>query len=194
MQTRQWWSWQSYCQRQTTLSLFMPSMRRIPATLSLLLPPHVRHSEVPKLSHPVFSLMPFLFPHFLICSFLMVWLSTLVSTIVPFNKFLQIFLAHYSIFPLYYQHLQYSSFSVALMKQIVAVCLLIFYLLHIPLPSFHILVSLPTVPLPSPLSVLFPMVTHSGLRVSWVPGAMDVPGHRITYSTNHGSDVKQVTS
>lgn len=44
------------------------------------------------------------------------------------------------------------------------------------------------------MSVQFPMVTHSMLRVSWVPGANDVPGHRITYSTNHGSDVKQVTS
>ena len=32
------------------------------------------------------------------------------------------------------------------------------------------------------------------VRVSWVPGATDVPGHRITYSTNHGSDVKQVLS
>lgn len=42
------------------------------------------------------------------------------------------------------------------------------------------------------MSVQFPMVTHSMLRVSWVPGANDVPGHRITYSTNHGSDVKQV--
>lgn len=42
------------------------------------------------------------------------------------------------------------------------------------------------------MSVQFPTVTHSMLRVSWVPGANDVPGHRITYSTNHGSDVKQV--
>lgn len=52
---------------------------------------------------------------------------------------------------------------------------------------------LSTVPLPQPVSVQFPVVTHSMLRVSWVPGAVDVPGHRITYSTNHGSDVKQVT-
>ncbi|KAM9829193.1 collagen alpha-1(XX) chain isoform X2 [Syngnathus typhle] len=49
-----------------------------------------------------------------------------------------------------------------------------------------------TFPLPPPASVSFPVVTHSMLRVSWVPGAEDVPGHRITYSTNHGSEVKQV--
>ncbi|XP_061541193.1 collagen alpha-1(XX) chain isoform X1 [Phycodurus eques] len=49
-----------------------------------------------------------------------------------------------------------------------------------------------TFPLPPPVSVHFPVVTHSMLRVSWVPGAEDVPGHRITYSTNHGSEVKQV--
>ncbi|MEQ2183957.1 hypothetical protein GOODEAATRI_003211 [Goodea atripinnis] len=30
------------------------------------------------------------------------------------------------------------------------------------------------------------------IKVSWVPGAVDVPGHRITYSTNHGSDIKQM--
>lgn len=60
------------------------------------------------------------------------------------------------------------------------------------LPPLFILLSLLAVPLPSPVSVHFPMVTHSTLRVSWVPGAVDVPGHRITYSTNHGSDVKQV--
>ncbi|XP_056277924.1 collagen alpha-1(XX) chain isoform X2 [Pseudoliparis swirei] len=49
-----------------------------------------------------------------------------------------------------------------------------------------------TLPLPAPGGLQFPMVTHSLLRVSWVPGAVDVPGHRITYSTNHGSDVQQV--
>lgn len=54
------------------------------------------------------------------------------------------------------------------------------------------LTPLPAVPYPPPVSVHFPMVTHSTLRVSWVPGAVDVPGHRITYSTNHGSDVKRV--
>uniref|UniRef100_A0A3P9I4N0 Uncharacterized protein n=1 Tax=Oryzias latipes TaxID=8090 RepID=A0A3P9I4N0_ORYLA len=47
-----------------------------------------------------------------------------------------------------------------------------------------------TFPLPAPVSIQFPLVTHSGLRVSWVPGALDVPGHRITYSTNHGSDME----
>uniref|UniRef100_A0AAQ6ID77 Solute carrier family 35 member C2 n=1 Tax=Anabas testudineus TaxID=64144 RepID=A0AAQ6ID77_ANATE len=54
------------------------------------------------------------------------------------------------------------------------------------------LTPLPAVPYPPPVSVHFPMVTHSTLRVSWVPGAVDVPGHRITYSTNHGSDVKRI--
>ncbi len=49
------------------------------------------------------------------------------------------------------------------------------------------------VPLPSPLSLQFPMVSHSTLKVTWVPGAVDVPAHRIIYSTNHGSDVKQVS-
>ncbi|XP_057680117.1 collagen alpha-1(XX) chain isoform X3 [Corythoichthys intestinalis] len=49
-----------------------------------------------------------------------------------------------------------------------------------------------TLPLPPPARVHFPVVTHSMLRVSWVPGAVDVPGHRITYSTNHGSEIKQV--
>ncbi len=49
------------------------------------------------------------------------------------------------------------------------------------------------VPLPSPLSLQFPMVSHSTLKVTWVPGAVDVPAHRIVYSTNHGSDVKQVS-
>ncbi|XP_051947748.1 collagen alpha-1(XX) chain [Xyrauchen texanus] len=49
-----------------------------------------------------------------------------------------------------------------------------------------------TFPLPSPLSLQFPMVSHSTLRVTWVPGAVDVPTHRIVYSTNHGSDVKKV--
>uniref|UniRef100_A0A672M526 Collagen alpha-1(XX) chain-like n=1 Tax=Sinocyclocheilus grahami TaxID=75366 RepID=A0A672M526_SINGR len=47
-------------------------------------------------------------------------------------------------------------------------------------------------PLPSPLSLQFPMFSHSTLKITWVPGAVDVPAHRIIYSTNHGSDVKQV--
>ncbi|PWA32888.1 hypothetical protein CCH79_00016431, partial [Gambusia affinis] len=43
-----------------------------------------------------------------------------------------------------------------------------------------------------PVGIHFPIVTHSMVKVSWVPGAVDVPGHRITYSTNHGSDTKQM--
>ncbi|XP_014326962.1 solute carrier family 35 member C2 isoform X1 [Xiphophorus maculatus] len=49
-----------------------------------------------------------------------------------------------------------------------------------------------TLPLPAPVGIHFPIVTHSMIKVSWVPGAVDVPGHRITYSTNHGSDTKQM--
>uniref|UniRef100_A0A3Q1B0V9 Solute carrier family 35 member C2 n=1 Tax=Amphiprion ocellaris TaxID=80972 RepID=A0A3Q1B0V9_AMPOC len=66
------------------------------------------------------------------------------------------------------------------------------YALYDEDPSDPVTAVATTSPLPPPVSVQFPMVTHSGLRVSWVPGAVDVPGHRITYSTNHGSDVKQV--
>ncbi|XP_029292191.1 collagen alpha-1(XX) chain-like [Cottoperca gobio] len=66
------------------------------------------------------------------------------------------------------------------------------YALYDEDPSDPVTTVAATLPLPSPMSVQFPMVTHSMLRVSWVPGAVDAPGHRITYSTNHGSDVKQV--
>ncbi|CAI5646613.1 unnamed protein product [Oreochromis niloticus] len=66
------------------------------------------------------------------------------------------------------------------------------YALYEEEPSDPVTAVTTTFPLPTPLSVQFPMVTHSMMRVSWVPGAGDVPGHRITYSTNHGSDVKQV--
>ncbi|KAG8002937.1 Collagen alpha-1(XX) chain, partial [Nibea albiflora] len=66
------------------------------------------------------------------------------------------------------------------------------YALYDEEPSDPVTAVATTSPLPPPLSVQFPMVTHSMMRVSWVPGDMDVPGHRITYSTNHGSDVKQV--
>ncbi|XP_060930520.1 collagen alpha-1(XX) chain [Limanda limanda] len=66
------------------------------------------------------------------------------------------------------------------------------YALYDEDPSDPVTAVATTFPLPSPVTVQFPMVTHSMLRVSWVPGAVDVPGHRITYSTNHGSDVKQV--
>ncbi|KAE8293092.1 Collagen alpha-1(XIV) chain Undulin Precursor [Larimichthys crocea] len=66
------------------------------------------------------------------------------------------------------------------------------YALYDEEPSDPVTAVATTSPLPPPLSVQFPMVTHSMMRVSWVPGDTDVPGHRITYSTNHGSDVKQV--
>ncbi|XP_072222728.1 collagen alpha-1(XX) chain [Leuresthes tenuis] len=66
------------------------------------------------------------------------------------------------------------------------------YALYDEDPSDPVTSLATTFPLPAPVSVQFPMVTHSMLRVSWVPGAVDVPGHRITYSTNHGSDIKQV--
>ncbi|XP_067382086.1 collagen alpha-1(XX) chain isoform X3 [Channa argus] len=66
------------------------------------------------------------------------------------------------------------------------------YALYDEDPSDPVTAVATTFPLPPTVSVHFPMVTHSVLRVSWVPGALDVPGHRITYSTNHGSDVKQM--
>uniref|UniRef100_A0A8B9KZI4 Collagen alpha-1(XX) chain n=1 Tax=Astyanax mexicanus TaxID=7994 RepID=A0A8B9KZI4_ASTMX len=66
------------------------------------------------------------------------------------------------------------------------------YALYDEEPSDPITAVASTFPLPSPLSLQFPMVSHSTLRVTWVPGAVSVPAHRITYSTNHGSDVKQV--
>uniref|UniRef100_A0A3Q3X6C0 Solute carrier family 35 member C2 n=1 Tax=Mola mola TaxID=94237 RepID=A0A3Q3X6C0_MOLML len=66
------------------------------------------------------------------------------------------------------------------------------YALYDEDPSDPVTAVATTFPLPPPMSVQFPMVSHSMVRVSWVPGANDVPGHRITYSTNHGSDVKQV--
>lgn len=143
VQTRQWWSWKGYCQQQTTLSLCMLSMMKIPVTLSLQLPPHVRHPEFP------FHFFPLLF------SFLC--------------------------FPIFF----FVQFTVHEFTDKSSIWNLLF-------PSLFILLSLPAVPLPSPVSINFPMVTHSTLKVSWVPGTVDVPGHRITYSTNHGSDVKQV--
>ncbi|XP_021329303.2 solute carrier family 35 member C2 isoform X3 [Danio rerio] len=66
------------------------------------------------------------------------------------------------------------------------------YALYDEDPSDPITAIGTTFPLPSPLSLQFPMVSHSTLMVTWVPGAVDVPAHRIIYSTNHGSDVKQV--
>ncbi|XP_034001045.1 collagen alpha-1(XX) chain [Trematomus bernacchii] len=65
------------------------------------------------------------------------------------------------------------------------------YALYEDDPSDPVTAVATTFPLPPPMSVEFPMATHSMLKVSWVPGAGDVPSHRITYSTNHGSDIKQ---
>ncbi|XP_029520281.1 collagen alpha-1(XX) chain isoform X1 [Oncorhynchus nerka] len=66
------------------------------------------------------------------------------------------------------------------------------YALYDEDPSDPVTAIATTYPLPSPVSMQFPKVSHSMVRVSWVPGVVDVPGHRITCSTNHGSDVKQV--
>uniref|UniRef100_A0A9J7ZIC3 Solute carrier family 35 member C2 n=1 Tax=Cyprinus carpio carpio TaxID=630221 RepID=A0A9J7ZIC3_CYPCA len=66
------------------------------------------------------------------------------------------------------------------------------YALYDEEPSDPITAIGTTFPLPSLLSLQFPMVSHSTLKVTWIPGAVDVPAHRIIYSTNHGSDVKQV--
>ncbi|TSM04846.1 Collagen alpha-1(XIV) chain [Bagarius yarrelli] len=65
------------------------------------------------------------------------------------------------------------------------------YALYEDEPSDPITAIATTFPLPSPLTLQFPMVSHSTLKVTWVPGSGDVPAHRVTYSTNHGSDVKQ---
>ncbi|KAG7519665.1 collagen alpha-1(XX) chain isoform X1 [Solea senegalensis] len=66
------------------------------------------------------------------------------------------------------------------------------YALYDEDPSDPVTAVATTLPLPAPVSIHFPLVTHSMMRVSWVPGAADVPSHRIIYSTNHGSDVKQL--
>ncbi|XP_016891607.1 collagen alpha-1(XX) chain isoform X2 [Cynoglossus semilaevis] len=66
------------------------------------------------------------------------------------------------------------------------------YALYDEDPSDPITAVATTWSIPSPVSIQFPVVTHSALRVSWVPGATDVPAHRIIYSTNHGSDVKMM--
>uniref|UniRef100_A0A674NT49 Uncharacterized protein n=1 Tax=Takifugu rubripes TaxID=31033 RepID=A0A674NT49_TAKRU len=66
------------------------------------------------------------------------------------------------------------------------------YALYDEEPSDPLTAVATTFPLPPPLSVQFPLVTHSVMRVSWIPADNDVPGHRITYTTNHGSDVNQV--
>lgn len=56
VQTRQWWSWQSYCRLQTTQSHCMRCMTRNPVTLSRRLRPHVRHS--PNILIPYFLIFP----------------------------------------------------------------------------------------------------------------------------------------
>ncbi|XP_028308254.1 collagen alpha-1(XX) chain isoform X2 [Gouania willdenowi] len=66
------------------------------------------------------------------------------------------------------------------------------YALYDEEPSDPVTAIGTTLPLLPPLSIQFPLITHSELRVSWVPGSSDAPAHRITYSTNHGSDVRQV--
>ncbi|XP_072290386.1 collagen alpha-1(XIV) chain-like, partial [Eucyclogobius newberryi] len=66
------------------------------------------------------------------------------------------------------------------------------YALYEDEPSEPLTAIAATFPLPPPQSLSFPLVSHSRVRVSWSPGAVQVPGHRITLSTNHGSDVRQV--
>ncbi|XP_055366271.1 collagen alpha-1(XIV) chain isoform X2 [Betta splendens] len=66
------------------------------------------------------------------------------------------------------------------------------YALYDEEPSDPVTAVATTLPLPPPASIHLPLVTHSALRVSWAPGAAGVPGHRVTYSTNHGSDVRQI--
>uniref|UniRef100_A0A3P8XYZ6 Collagen alpha-1(XX) chain n=1 Tax=Esox lucius TaxID=8010 RepID=A0A3P8XYZ6_ESOLU len=66
------------------------------------------------------------------------------------------------------------------------------YALYDEDPSDPVTAVATTHPLPPPVSIRFPMVSHSMIRVSWVPGGVGVPRHRITCSTNHGSDVKKV--
>ncbi|XP_018593153.2 solute carrier family 35 member C2 [Scleropages formosus] len=66
------------------------------------------------------------------------------------------------------------------------------YALYDEDPSDPVTAVATTFPLPAPLSLHFPLVTHSTVQVSWTPGSMDTPGYQIMYSTNHGSDVKQM--
>ncbi|MBN3321774.1 COEA1 protein, partial [Atractosteus spatula] len=66
------------------------------------------------------------------------------------------------------------------------------YALYNEDPSDPITAMAATQPLSPPVKLLFPQVSHSSIRVSWVPASDRVPGHQLTYSTNHGSDVKQV--
>ncbi|XP_055079090.1 collagen alpha-1(XIV) chain [Periophthalmus magnuspinnatus] len=66
------------------------------------------------------------------------------------------------------------------------------YALYDDEPSEPLTAVATTFALPPPHSLSFPLVSHSRVRVSWTPGAGQVPAHRITLSTNHGSDVRQV--
>ncbi|XP_063064031.1 collagen alpha-1(XX) chain [Engraulis encrasicolus] len=66
------------------------------------------------------------------------------------------------------------------------------YALYDDDPSDPVTAKATTFPLPPPMSVHIPVVGHSSLRVSWVPGAEDVPGHRIFCTTNYGSDAQEV--
>ncbi|XP_076133149.1 collagen alpha-1(XX) chain-like [Alosa pseudoharengus] len=66
------------------------------------------------------------------------------------------------------------------------------YALYDDEPSDPVTATATTFPLPPPLSVQITVVSHSSLRVSWVPGAVDVPGHRIVCRTNIGTDTRQV--
>lgn len=66
------------------------------------------------------------------------------------------------------------------------------YALYDDDPSDPVTAMATTFPLPPPMSVTIPVVTHSSLRVSWVPGAVDVPGHRIIYKASVGRDIRQV--
>ncbi|XP_069035505.1 collagen alpha-1(XX) chain isoform X2 [Lepisosteus oculatus] len=66
------------------------------------------------------------------------------------------------------------------------------YALYNEDPSDPITAMAATQPLSPPVKLLFPQVSHSSISVSWVPASDRVPGHQLTYSTNHGSDVKQV--
>ncbi|XP_066558755.1 collagen alpha-1(XX) chain [Amia ocellicauda] len=66
------------------------------------------------------------------------------------------------------------------------------YALYDEDPSDPITAMARTKPLSPPLSLQFPQISHSTVRVSWIPASDRVPRHRLTYSTNHGSDVKHV--
>ncbi|KAM9342397.1 LOW QUALITY PROTEIN: collagen alpha-1(XX) chain-like [Pholidichthys leucotaenia] len=66
------------------------------------------------------------------------------------------------------------------------------YALYDEEPSDPVTAVATTFPLPTAVWTVFPEVTHSALRVTLVAAAVDVPGHRITYSTNHGRVTRMV--